>query len=42
MRVTSPLTGNIYFLEINPNCGIFYPMNAYGSADVILSLDPKV
>ncbi len=35
-------TGRIFFLEINPNCGIFYPEGAYGSADVILSLDPQV
>jgi D-ala D-ala ligase C-terminus len=27
---------NLYFLEINPNCGIFYPQGLYGSADFIL------
>jgi D-alanine-D-alanine ligase len=27
---------NLYFLEINPNCGIFYPEGFYGSADFIL------
>lgn len=32
--------GNVYFLEINPNCGIFYPPEAMGSADFILTLDP--
>lgn len=31
----------MYFLEINPNCGIFYPPDAMGSADYILSLDPS-
>lgn len=33
--------GNVFFLEINPNCGIFYPPNAMGSADYILALDPS-
>src|SRR5262249_37916137 len=32
--------GDIYLLEINPNCGIFYPEGAFGSADFILSHDP--
>ncbi|GFH09403.1 predicted protein, partial [Haematococcus lacustris] len=32
--------GRVVFLEINPNCGIFYPRDAQGSADVILDLDP--
>ncbi len=32
--------GEIYFLEINPNCGIFYPLGQYGSADTILDADP--
>lgn len=32
--------GEIYLIEINPNCGIFYPEGAYGSADVILANDP--
>jgi len=27
---------DLYFLEINPNCGIFYPEGLYGSADFIL------
>jgi len=26
-----------FFLEINPNCGIFYPLDAKGSADFILT-----
>jgi D-alanine-D-alanine ligase len=29
-----------YFLEINPNCGIFYPLTDPGSADLILTHDP--
>jgi D-alanine-D-alanine ligase-like ATP-grasp enzyme len=32
--------GRLYTLEINPNCGIFYPEDAFGSADFILSLEP--
>ena len=32
--------GREYFLEINPNCGMFYPEGGWGSADVVLSLDP--
>ena len=31
--------GEIFFLEINPNCGIFYPVGSYGSADFILQHD---
>ncbi|MFZ5866001.1 MAG: D-alanine--D-alanine ligase [Thermodesulfobacteriota bacterium] len=31
--------GDIYVLEINPNCGIFYPEGQYGSADFILAND---
>jgi len=27
-------------LEINPNCGIYYPLDAAGSADFILQNDP--
>lgn len=29
-----------YMLEINPNCGIYYPLDAAGSADFILQNDP--
>lgn len=29
-----------HFLEINPNCGIFYPLADPGSADLILMHDP--
>jgi D-alanine-D-alanine ligase len=32
--------GRLYMLEINPNCGIFYPPSDPGSADIILSNDP--
>ncbi len=32
--------GELYMLEINPNCGIFYPPGEPGSADVILARDP--
>lgn len=32
--------GRLYTLEINPNCGIFYPEEAFGSADFILGLEP--
>jgi D-alanine-D-alanine ligase len=31
-----------YFLEINPNCGIFYPKEDAGSADFILFNDPNM
>ncbi|KAG2425031.1 hypothetical protein HYH02_015082 [Chlamydomonas schloesseri] len=33
--------GDIYLLEINPNCGVLYPPGLHGSADYILSLDPE-
>jgi D-alanine-D-alanine ligase len=33
-------TGEIYLLEINPNCGMFYPEGEFGSADFILAADP--
>lgn len=32
--------GEIYLLEINPNCGIFYPEGAFGCTDFILANDP--
>jgi D-alanine-D-alanine ligase len=32
--------GEIYVLEINPNCGVFYPEGQHGSADLCLSNDP--
>ena len=31
--------GRLYMLEINPNCGVFYPIEEYGSADFILVND---
>ena len=32
--------GRLFMLEINSNCGIFYPQYTWGSADWILHLDP--
>ena len=32
--------GDIYLLEINPNCAVFYPEGQFGSADFILASDP--
>lgn len=33
-------TGTPYMLEINPNCGVFYPPTDPGSADICLLHDP--
>lgn len=33
--------GEIYVLEINPNCGIYYPRTDPASADLILQADPE-
>ena len=33
-------TGTPYMLEINANCGVYFPPEDYGSADFCLSLDP--
>ena len=33
-------SGTPYMLEINANCGIYYPPADYGSADICLSIDP--
>lgn len=33
--------GNLYMLEINPNCGVFYGPEDPGSADFILQFDPR-
>lgn len=33
--------GELFILEINPNCGIFYPPEAMGSADLALTHDPR-
>ena len=38
MRVDK--TGTPYMLEINSNCGIYYPPADYGSADLCLAMDP--
>jgi hypothetical protein len=32
--------GELYVLEVNPNCGIFYELDSPGSADLILMHDP--
>ena len=29
--------GDIYLLEINPNCAVFYPEGQHGSADIVLA-----
>ena len=34
-------TGRIYLLEINPNCGVYYPPAEPGSADLCLLHDPE-
>jgi D-alanine-D-alanine ligase len=34
--------GEPYFLEMNPNCGIFYKESEAGSADFILLNDPTM
>ena len=33
--------GELFILEMNPNCGIFYPPEAMGSADLALMHDPR-
>jgi D-alanine-D-alanine ligase len=33
--------GRVYLLEINPNCGVFYPPTDPGSADLCLLHDPQ-
>jgi len=32
--------GRLFLLDVNPACGVFYPPGQFGSADLILSLDP--
>lgn len=42
--VFMPAAGNVFFLEVNPNCGVFYPpepREQMGSADFILGLDQQ-
>ncbi len=34
-------SGTPYMLEINPNCGVFYPPSDPGSADLCLAHDPE-
>ncbi len=34
-------SGELHLLEINPNCGIFYPPDGPGTADLILQFDPR-
>ena len=34
-------TGTPYMLEINANCGVYYPPKDFGSADICLALDPE-
>jgi len=36
------IDGLLYFLDINPNCGIFYPPHEPGSADFSLLNDPTM
>lgn len=38
MRMDS--SGALFFLEMNPNCGIFLPPEEAASADQILACDP--
>ena len=33
--------GELFILEINPNCGLFYRPDAMGSADLALTFDPR-
>ena len=33
--------GELHMLEINPNCGIFYPLEGAGCADISLGHDPR-
>lgn len=34
-------SGTPYMLEINPNCGVYYPREDPGSADLCLMHDPE-
>ena len=33
-------SGELHMLEINPNCGVYYPPDAYGAADGCIANDP--
>jgi hypothetical protein len=39
---SDPSGTHLYLLEINPNCGLFYPEGFYGSADFILDMTDPV
>lgn len=39
--VRGDASGELFFLEMNPNCGVFYPPEEPGSADQILAMDPS-
>jgi len=34
-------SGELFMLEINPNCGVYYPPEDPGSADLCLAHDPE-
>ncbi len=34
-------SGTPFMLEINPNCGVYYPLKDAGSADLCLAHDPE-
>ena len=34
-------SGTPFMLEINPNCGVYYLPESYGSADLCLAHDPE-
>ena len=36
----SDARGVVYALEMNPNCGLYYPAGSFGSADLILERSP--
>jgi D-alanine-D-alanine ligase len=39
--IRSNADGELYLLEINPNCAVFYPEGSFGSADLILAADAE-
>jgi D-alanine-D-alanine ligase len=40
LDVRMDAAGRLYLLDVNPSCGVFYPLGEPGSADIILSHDP--
>ncbi|EPY28874.1 hypothetical protein STCU_04838 [Strigomonas culicis] len=42
VRINRKRNDEVVFLEINPNCGIMYPVDQEGSADWILKLSPDL